>query len=309
MSAMSNVLRQLKQRRLWPVAILLVAALAAIPLALAKEPEPAPPAPAPLADEGDDILASQPIVTPATEADRAARRKVLGTAKNPFGVVETETGSAAAVDSAGANQADDTTTTTTKSPSSDAPSAPAPGGGTVAPTSPATPADPAPTRKAYDRYDLTVRFGDSSASPTRSTLKRLQPLPDAELPALIYLGVYKDGKSAIFLLEKGVEAVGDGECEPSPQACETLRLAAGETEFLDVVDETGAVTAQYQLDLVKIHKGETASASKASASSKAGRELLAERARLPFRFDVDSGTLERRPGVVGDVARSTASLR
>ena len=89
---------------------------------------------------------------------------------------------------------------------------------------------------------------------------------------------------------------------PTPEDCETLRLRAGETEFFDVVDETGNITAQYQLDLVKIHKGETASASKAAASSKAGRELLAERARLPFRFDVDSGTLERRPGAAGDVA-------
>ena len=75
-----------------------------------------------------------------------------------------------------------------------------------------------------------------------------------------------------------------------------------------MVDEAGAPTAQYQLDLLKIHKGKTASAAKASASSKAGRELLAGRDRVPFRFDVGSGTLERRPGVVGDVARTAASL-
>ncbi len=146
------------------------------------------------------------------------------------------------------------------------------------------------------------------------TLPRLQPLPKDELPALIYLGVSKDGKSAMFLLEKGVEAVGDGDCDPSPEDCETLRLRVGETEFLDVVDEMGNVTAQYQLDLVKIHKATTSSAAKASASSKAGRKLLSTRAEvvgaLPYRFDADSGTVERRQASAqGNVAQGSGSLR
>ena len=307
MSAVSNVLRQLKQRRLWPVAILLVAALVAVPFALAKDPEPVPPvAQAPVTDEGEDLRASEPIVTPA---DTAGSRKVIGDAKNPFGFAKDDTGSEAAADSDVTAKADDgkTTTTTTDSPSAGSPTS---GGGTtgVAPTSPTGPAAPATPAKTYDKYDLTVRFGSFEGTPERMTLKRLQPLPKTDLPALIYLGVSKDGKSALFLLEQGVEVVGDGECDPMPEDCETLRLKAGETEFLDVVDEAGNVTAQYQLDLLKIHKGETASASKASASSKAGRDLLAERGRLPFRFDVDSGTLERRSGVVGDVARTTASI-
>ena len=70
---------------------------------------------------------------------------------------------------------------------------------------------------------------------------------------LIYIGVRKDGKTAEFLLDAGVSAVGDGECFPNTDACETLRLRAGETEFLDVTDETGAVTQQFQLDLLTIH--------------------------------------------------------
>jgi hypothetical protein len=310
MSAVSNVLRQLKQRRLWPVAILLVAALAAVPYALAKDPEPVPPAPAPEAQEGEDILASQPIVTPAVET-AGVRRKVLGTPKNPFGFTEEETGSGEPADSDRVAKADDPTT----ADADPSPVSPSPTGGStpgVAPTGPTTPGTPVKPAKTYDKYDLTVRFGDSAATPTRMTLKRLKPLPEKDLPALIYLGVSKDGKSAIFLLEQGVEVVGDGVCRPTPEDCETVRLRAGETEFLDVADETGNVSAQYQLDLLKIHKGTTASAAKASASSKAGRDLLADRAsadgRLPFRFDVDSGTLERRPGVVGDVARTTSAI-
>ena len=42
------------QRRLLPVAILLVAALVAVPFLLAKDPEPVAPAPAPAAAEAAD---------------------------------------------------------------------------------------------------------------------------------------------------------------------------------------------------------------------------------------------------------------
>ena len=41
MSFLTDIWRQLKERRLWPVALLLVAAIVAVPLVLAKDPEPA----------------------------------------------------------------------------------------------------------------------------------------------------------------------------------------------------------------------------------------------------------------------------
>ena len=269
MSAITNVWRQLVQRRLWPVAILLIAALAAVPLALAQDQEPAPAAPTPPAatDASDEAaLASEPIVAKATVADRAKRRKVLGSAKNPFGVAETNNGSAAPGDSAGSTVAHATDTSDAKSDGSsdgssgtDTPASTAPTGTTPTDTTP----QPAP--KKYEQYELTVRFGGADGA-KRQSVKKLQPLPSAELPVLIYMGVLKDGKTAVFLVDQGVTPVGDGECKPSPEACETIRLREGETEFLDVTDDTGNVSQQYQLDLIKIHKGSSASASSAKAS-------------------------------------------
>ena len=56
MSVLTDIWRQLVQRRLWPVAVLLIAALVAVPLLLAKDPEPtveaAAPAPANAARRG-----------------------------------------------------------------------------------------------------------------------------------------------------------------------------------------------------------------------------------------------------------------
>jgi hypothetical protein len=302
MSAITNVWRQLVQRRLWPVAILLIAALAAVPLALAKDSERAAPQPAPDVagnDSGETALAVQPIVAPTSAADRERRRKVLGSRKNPFGLPPEEaTGSAAAPNSNGS--------TTAKEPS------PAPNTGGRAPSSPVGGGVPSfgggsvpvtdptatPKPKTYELHELTVRFGDSTEGTERQSLKRLEPLPSAELPVLIYLGVLEDGKTAVFLVDQGVSAVGDGDCQPSPDACETIKLKAGETEFLDVIGEDGNVTAQYQLDLIKIHNGTTASAARATASSKAGKRLLKARVSSEgptgYGWDAAAGALERR---------------
>jgi hypothetical protein len=105
-------------------------------------------------------------------------------------------------------------------------------------------------------------------------------LPSTELPVLIYMGVLKDGKTAVFLVDHGVTPIGDGECNPSPEECETIRLKVGETEFLDVADDTGNVTDQFQLDLIKIHKSSSASASSARTSSRAGARSQSRQSEL-----------------------------
>jgi hypothetical protein len=299
--------RQLVQRRLWPVAILLIAALAAVPLTLAKDPEAAPPVP-PAPAAGEDELAVAPIVTAVSSTDRDKRRHVLGAKKNPFAVVkpakvdEPKEAKAAEESSAPSEQAASPAGGSTPAPVTTVPAPEA--------TTPATPV------KTYDKYDLTVRFGDVTADSERETLKRLQPLPSADEPVLIYLGVLKDGKTAVFLLDHDVEAIGDGVCKPSPEACETIRLRAGETEFLDVKDAAGAVVAQYQLDLVKIHKSTTTSAAEAKASSKAGRRIVAARISADgptaYRWNGAEGLLEARPETakIGTAATvSAAALR
>jgi len=319
MSALTNVWRQFVQRRLWPVAILLIAALAAVPLALTEDPEP----PTPVADanvvpsDGEGALAVQPIVAPVTTSDRAKRRKVLGARKNPFGVPESDTsGSDAAPSSNGSTMAQAPSTTG----SGDAPSgvfgpgSSAPSGGSAPTPTPTTPAPAEPAPRKYTYQELTVRFGSAEGSPERKSLERLQPLPSAEDPVLIYLGVLKDGKTAVFLVDHGVSAIGDGDCRPSPEECETVRLREGETEFFDVTDEAGQVTAQYQLDLVKIHNGTTASAARATASSKAGRRALKARVASAgptgYRWDAASGALERSPrnALRATVAGATVAL-
>ena len=71
---------------------------------------------------------------------------------------------------------------------------------------------------------------------------------------LVYRGVEDGGKVAIFELTGEVDAQGDGECVPTPEDCQYLKLRAGETEFITVTGTGEETDAQYQLDLVKIYK-------------------------------------------------------
>jgi hypothetical protein len=311
MTVINDTWRFLVQRKLWPVAILLVAAAAAVPMLLGKQPSaPAAPASTAAVKSDDSTLTTQPIVALASDGDRAGRRHVLGSPKDPFKPNATPTPtpkpqnpSSASV-TGGAAPANSTTTpagtavTTPGSPVG-APSVP----GFTTPLAPVTP------KKHYELYELTVRFGASAdATPERKDVKRLEALPSADEPVLIYLGVLKDQKTAVFMVDSGVDAQGDGTCKPSRATCETIQLKEGDTEFFDVPSDSGdgsdsasaTPSAQYELDVVKIRKTTTTSAKQANKSlarvSKAGRQILRARIAgdgpLHYRYDKTSGQLE-----------------
>jgi hypothetical protein len=307
MKPLENVWRGLVQRRLLPVAVLLVAALAAVPVLLSKDAEPVAPAPAPAADENltADAATADPVVTLAETGETPQRRRVLGARKNPFEPGPAPKPTATPTPPGGSPS---TTTTTGGSeagkpegaPSgSSGPSAP-PAGGPV--TTPGTPAAPSEPKPHYELYSLTVRFTEGETGQGQKlNLPRLKALPSADEPVLVYLGPGKGAKSAIFMVDEGVVAQGDAVCKPSPANCETIHMRVGDTEFLDVTDEDGNVTAQYQLDLLKIKTSKTADAARAAkaraVASKSGRSVLRARQAavgpLRYRYDVKSGTVRK----------------
>ncbi|HET8953361.1 MAG TPA: hypothetical protein VFN44_22755 [Solirubrobacteraceae bacterium] len=299
MKPLENVWNGLVQRRLLPVAILLLAALVAVPFLLAKDPEPV--APSPGAATGDktltaDAATADPVVSLVDDSTPKERRRVLGARKNPFQPAP-----------APKAEKSDTTETTAQTPApTGGAEADKPAGSGTAPASPQTPVTapgvPAEPKPTYELYSLTVRFGDAESSTLEKlNLPRLKPLPSAEEPVLVYLGPGQGGKSAIFMVDEGVIAQGDATCKPSPRNCETLHMRPGDTEFLDVTDEDGTVTAQYQLDLLKIKTSKTADASAAAAArakvSKGGEQALkvrqASMGPLRYRYDSRSGTVRK----------------
>jgi hypothetical protein len=260
MTVVTNTWRQLVRRRLWPLAVLLVAALAAVPVLLSRDPKPvhvtAEPAPA-VTSDADEALA-EPVVAKVAAEDRTRRRRVLGFRKDPFKPAPLpkpkKPKAQKSAPSAQPKQATDIGGST-------APASPTYGGGvpSLGPSGPITIAPGvtpvAPKKKTYPAGSLVVKFGSAeSAGLERMLLRKLDPLPDDETPLLVYLGLTKDHKKAKFLIDDTITPDGDGTCKPHPASCETVQLRKGETEFFEVTDpETGEVSAQYELDLLKIN--------------------------------------------------------
>jgi hypothetical protein len=295
MNAIAVPFRQLVERRLWPLAALLVAALVAVPVMLSKDPAPVASAPTAVASAQGE---TQPIVSIGDPAQTENVRKVLGSRKNPF---------RPAIAAKEAKPVSDATVA--QAPSGDAKTdapatggaAPATGGGGEAVSGPPAPTvAPAPTtpEKTYELYSLKVRFGDSAADtlPAR-TVKRLKALPSSEDAALIYLGLLKDRKTAVFLVDGAAKVQGDGRCLPSTADCQTLQMKRGDTAFIDMPSADGGSDRQFQLDLVKIRTSETTDAKAAArsyaAEARGGRAAL--RARVSrargLRFDQRRGVL------------------
>ncbi len=251
MNAVTTIWRQLVRNKLWPVAVLLLAALVAVPVLLAREPAvPETIAPVAVNTEADDSIA-EPIVAKITPEDRNRRRRVLGVRKDPF--------RPAPVKEPKVEQPETPDATTIGDPP---PGDTGSGGG----------GEPAEAPVFYEPGTIIVRFGDATNSQlTRFAIPKLGPVPDDEFPLLVYMGLTKNGKKAKFLVDAALEVDGDGTCKPHPSNCEVIELAVGETEFLDVInpetsdeeetteEETAEETepevlATFQLDLVDIKR-------------------------------------------------------
>lgn len=250
MNLITNTWRQLIRRRLWPLALLLVAALVAVPMKLAKSPEPAPPVPAAAVAKAQQAEAeSKPVVELKTASDTQAkkRRRVLGQAKDPF--------EPAPLPKKKKHKAKAAATATATPAPAESNGGSTSGGGSSAPPSSAPPANPPVPSVTFAKGSLKVRFGDTSATVDLPTLyiNRLAPIPNTDTPILVFEGTRDNGDSALFSIPGDVTAVGDGKCDPNPQDCAELKLRAGQTEFITVkgAGPNGA-DAEFELDLVKI---------------------------------------------------------
>jgi hypothetical protein len=241
MKLLTDTWRQLVQRRLWPVAVLLLGALVAVPFVLGKSPEPAPVATAPAAPVKANAASADPIVSMVSGEDATSTRRSLGDRHNPF------------ASSAPKTKVKKTKSTEEQKPAETTPDAPTTGsGGTSAPTTPTVPAQPTTTVPAGS---IQVRWGATSdVELGKKFLQRDEALPDADDPALVFMGLKDHGKTAVFMVSEGLKAFGDGTCVPK-DTCEQIELQAGDTEFFEYEGDDDST--QFELDLVKIYKQAT----------------------------------------------------
>ena len=284
MTFLRNVLRDLVEKRLWPVAIALVAALIAVPIVLGGGSDAGAPAAdvaagSPGAADHRDVAGAQ-VVSLEKPATGAVHRP--GATRDPFvqhhlpkvktldaalsSAVKAATDSIsklAGTTSSGAGSGGTTTTTPTT--------------GTTSPSTTKKNSDTTSDSSPDDTYHVTLKFGEAGAEKTYNNVARLTPLPSADNPFFVFLGLKSDGKSAVFLVDADAVPSGDGACEPSPDSCEQVVLKKGDVEFFELQSGTAGVV-QYQLELKDITTSKAAtkaSAARAHArESKAGREYI-----------------------------------
>lgn len=306
MSLLRNLGADLVEKKLWPVAVVLVVALIAVPVVLgggAEEQTPGPPA-----SSGATARAatdSDPTAGAEVSLDESAtgRRDRKGKVRDPFEQQHEPRSCEPACTTA------TTPTITTPSTGGTDGTATAPSTGGTTPSTDDDSTSKKPTLDPLDTYRVTLRFGEAGKQRTLRNIARFSPLPSTDAPFFIYLGVLDDGETAVFMISSDVAATGDGTCRPRKTDCQTIEMKAGDTEFFDFGTDEDFI--QYQMDLRKVakHKASTkAVAAKAhKRQSKKGRATL----RLAKAAGVGSGayryTYDRKTGVLHRVSRKAAA--
>lgn len=317
MSLLRDIWADLVEKRLWPVAALLVAAMIAAPVVLAGgSGEEAPagpvaaPAPAPAAaSAGPDASPVSLDEAPAQPAPRGGYKdpfagsvKAAAEASAPTTATATGTAGASATPVPGLDGPRDTGSAGSPAP---APDASPPVTQPVDPTgAPETTPDAPPATGVFAGYRVDLRWGRAGATKRIRDIVRLGRLDAGEEPLLVYFGVRRDGKRALFVLTTAAGAVGDGRCMPAENACQIVELRAGESQFFDVEGADGSIE-QFELDLGQITKryADTRAEARelAAERSKAGAKVLKEALREGRDYVVSFDYLRERGAIVRDV--------
>lgn len=271
-----GIWEDLREKRLWPVAVLLVVALLVVPVMLRKPAEEIP-----AAVVGDTAVATTADGLPSPEAVLEGGGKPLVTlavlrapsdlerfdVKNPFKPLRELDGQPAGETAAGSGE----------SSSSDGGivdlggggdtgggGIPAPGGGDPAPA-PTDPGDGGGDQRLTFSADVTF---DGPTAPERRyrNLPRLSMLPSTSNPRLVYLGVNGSGNGAVFLVDSTLQAAeGEGTCTPSGDDCATISLEPGEQRYF-----TDDQNRRYFLRVDQIRVRPIGSSSSTASGARAG---------------------------------------
>jgi hypothetical protein len=256
----------LREKRLWPVAVGLIAAIVAVPVILFKPAsDAAPPATVVPRTNGAETL---PVVSVDSGPTVGSRLEAYNE-KNPFKPMK-DLAKATTQDTSGATASGNTSTsgggTGTSPANPTGTSTPSSSGGTGSPTggtSPGGSSTPGTTTTTqtvkWFRYTADFSFGEPGAKPT--TFKdqaSFTLLPDDKTPSIVFMGVNADHKHAMFFIsDAGFQAQGEGKCNASGAACRFVTLSLSDTsdeETFTSVD--GSVS--YDLKLLKLNRDDLA---------------------------------------------------
>lgn len=280
MNPVQNLISDLRDKHLWPVAAALVVALIAVPLLLSSSSSPAP---APTTSPVVAAAPTPPVGIPSVSVVAApSNARLVGPARDPFAqrpvaaAPSTTTTGATTATTVGATSATTShaAAVTTGTGRAGTATVTPPGSSTTI-TVPTAASSPPPV--TFLVFSVDMLFGQQGHEKKLKDVARLTPLPSATNPLLVFLGVKNDRRTAVFLVSSLASPTGQGTCTPKPTQCEFLSLKLGQAESLLTVNSHGGADI-YNLGLTGVRLTPTRSADVASRAdarvSNAGRKLF-----------------------------------
>jgi hypothetical protein len=255
---LTDLYRDLRDRRLLVPALALVVALIAVPMALSSSetPPPTAPATAPAASPPGKETAAEPAVLTRQLGVTAYRRRLERfNGKNPFQQQFTLPEVTSKVQQSSLTEPSGVTTSgggsTSTSPMAQTTSTSSTSPEITRPTSPSSePSDDAqkPTTEVI-QHRIDVKVGLRGDLVKKTGVKQLRMLPSSATPVVIFLGTNESGGRAFFLVSSDVTAVtGDGACLTITPTCQFLTLKPDEAASFDYAPDT----LTYKLRLLAI---------------------------------------------------------
>jgi hypothetical protein len=261
----------LREKRLAPVAAVLLLGLIAVPVLLAKPAEDPGPAPVVAAPKKADNEALAALTKVKLGEDATGKGSTLGVfdPDNPFsppkGAIKKET---TGVTSGGPGDTAGTPGGSTGSggdTSTDGGSLGGGGGGVTSPgtgvTIPGTGGGGGgDTTTTVYKYVVDLTFAANGRTRHIKGMEKLDMLPSDSSPLLIFMGVTAKGADAVFLVDSTLEAAGEGRCKPSESECAFAYIGAG-SEYV-FTEEDGDT---YTIKIDEIRKVKVGASAKSSA--------------------------------------------
>ncbi len=261
-----SILADLIRKRLWPIAVVLVVALVAVPVLIASSSSSLPtPAPNSGAVAG---VAGPVAATPASEPERggrvrdpffdppAAPSQDKAAGKPPAAAAPAEPAKSAAQQSSAKPTASGKAKPA--APGRAKPAAP----GRTRPRSPRVTPQAAPATQHSRPVTGTYYRAAASLAARLTTrpLTRLTPLGNRRDPAAMYLGVMKVGRPyAVFALGGHTTSTGDATCA-AETGCRIIGLRPGDTQTITVSSAGGQTQSRFVVHVRSVEAVETTAA-------------------------------------------------
>ena len=264
----------LREKRLAPVAVVLVLALVAVPVLVAKPAEDPGPAPVVAAPKKADREALAALTKVKLGEDATGKGSTLGVfdPDNPFNPPKGTIKKDGVSSPADAGPGDVSGTPGSTSPGGDVTDGGDLGGGGVTSpgvTVPGTGGGGKPTTTVY-KYVVDLTFKANGRTRHIKGMEKLDMLPSDASPLLIFMGVTAKGADAVFLVDSTLEAAGEGRCKPSPSECAFAYIGAG-SEYVFTEEDGDTYTIRIdQIRKVKVGASANSSAKGPKARASVG---------------------------------------